>query len=126
MRVLFFLLILAVCSIVNAQEYVYVFGADWCGYCVKMDREVWSNQEVKSALVGYYGSQTWHFDSDNKSETEQKYFRYYNVTALPTTIIVREDGTLVKKHVGYMDKKATLKFLGAKNDNKENSSIHKE
>jgi thiol:disulfide interchange protein len=77
--------------------------ATWCGWCKKMDQDVFQNNEV----AAYYNS---HFvnvkvNFDKKQDLKKK----YKVRGYPTQLFLKSDGSLKSKHVGYMQADAFIK-----------------
>lgn len=69
------------------------FSAYWCGYCVKLDKEVFTDKAVKSVIDSSYIYARIDSESD-----EAAYFRKtYQAYGFPTLVILKPDGTLVKK-----------------------------
>jgi thiol:disulfide interchange protein len=72
--------------------------ADWCGYCKRMDKTVYSDPKV-AAL----GSEVvfLKLNADDRGEGQQ-FARQNRVTGLPTTIILDHRGSVVNKRTGYI------------------------
>ena len=121
MKLIYILLIsLFLTSFASAQDHyaIVYFGAGWCGPCQKMHREVWGTQEVEkfvtkdlapSAIIDIYD-----IDIDQKKE----YAKQWNVTSLPTTIVmkVNEKGptfpsTEISRKVGFQPIRNLFSFL---------------
>jgi thiol:disulfide interchange protein DsbD len=70
------------------------FYADWCGWCKKMDAEVYTNGTViaLSDRVVFV-----KVDSDKQPAVSQK----YQVQGLPTVVLLDGSGLEVKRIVGY-------------------------
>lgn len=69
------------------------FSAYWCGYCVKLDKEVLADSSVKKVIDSDYI----YARIDSESE-EANYFRKtYQAHGYPTLVILKPDGTLIKK-----------------------------
>ena len=115
-----FLISLFLTSFASAQDHyaIVYFGATWCGPCQKMHREVWGTQEVEkfvtkdlapSAIIDIYD-----IDIDQKKE----YAKQWNVTSLPTTIVIKvnEKGptfpsTEISRKVGFQPIRNLFSFL---------------
>lgn len=87
----------------SGKPILAVFGASWCGWCKKMERETLSDSKVKLAMTNYIYVKV---DADvDKSTVDQ-----FNVQGLPTTIIT--DGSrAIKREAGFMDTNKMLGFL---------------
>lgn len=69
------------------------FSAYWCGYCVKLDKEVLANAKVKQVIEqGYVYARI-----DSESDEADYFRKTYQAYGYPTLIILKPDGTLVKK-----------------------------
>ena len=81
------------------------FYADWCTYCVKMEKETFADP----AVVAYLNQ---HFISTKvNSDTEQQLARKYNVKGLPSTWFLAEDGEAIGNLPGYIPAEMLLKIL---------------
>lgn len=90
-----------------ADLYVYNFTAGWCPGCVTMKRE-WKTPQVKTKLKKFHAQDKYDFDWDD--ERLRKYYDYYGVTSIPTTIIVDETGKEIKRKQ-VMGQQELLEFL---------------
>ena len=72
--------------------------ADWCGWCKKMDKTVYSDPKVAalSSEVVFL-----RLNADDRGEGQQ-FARQNRVTGLPTTIILDHKGSVVNKRTGYI------------------------
>ena len=69
------------------------FSAYWCGYCVKLDKEVFADSTVKEVIDRDYIYARIDSESD-----EANYFRKtYQAYGFPTLVLLKPDGTLIKK-----------------------------
>ena len=80
-------------------------GSDWCGYCIKLDKEVFSKQEFKD----FAKDNVVLFVADfprNKPQSEKvtrqniALQRKYNIRGFPTVLIL-DDGGKVLGYTGY-------------------------
>lgn len=72
--------------------------ADWCGWCKKMDRTVYSDPKVASLKRD---AVFLRLNAEDRGEGRQ--FAHQNrVTGLPTTVILDQNGTVLKKLTGYI------------------------
>jgi YHS domain-containing protein/thioredoxin-related protein len=83
------------------------FTGPWCGYCRKMEREVFVLPEVVAA------SQRDYIPVKIRSDEREDLLSRYGVTGLPTTIIAMPNGDVVTNVSGYSEPGAFLGFLGA-------------
>ena len=121
MKLIYILLIsLFLTSFASAQDkYAIVyFGATWCGPCQKMHREVWGTQEVEKFvtkdLVPSADIQIYDIDVDQN----KTYAAQWNVTSLPTTIVMKinDKGPTfpsieVARKVGFQPMRDLINFL---------------
>lgn len=80
------------------------FWANWCGPCKKMDRDVWSKEEVKTVLENYVPLK---IDFDTRRQLVDQ----YGVRVIPFVVIMDANGKVLYNKLGYTDKIQTLHFL---------------
>ena len=97
------------------------FYTDSCGWCDKMEREVYSNEEVKKMLAENYVSIKINAMSNNEIEvngekmTEKAFALRYQVTGYPTTWFLESKAEGIAPLPGYVtaDQFITvLKYIG--------------
>ncbi len=82
-------------------------GSDWCGWCIKLDKEVFSEKAFKDyakanlILVELDFPRGKHQTAKLKEQNE-KLGKEYNVEGYPTIIVLNKDGKQVGK-LGYME-----------------------
>jgi thioredoxin-related protein len=82
-----------------------VFNADWCRYCLQMEKETFQNPTV----IAYVNR---HFVPISvNSDKEQKIAAKYNVRGLPSTWFISENGDRIGNRPGYIDSDEMLKIL---------------
>lgn len=82
------------------------FYADWCRYCVKMDKETFQDP----AVVDYLNQ---HFISTKvNSDTQRQVAEKYHVRGLPSTWFLSEKGGTIGSLPGFIPAKMLLKILG--------------
>lgn len=86
----------------NKEIFLY-FGADWCGYCKKMEK-VLEDKQVSANMNDYIVLKL------NKDFNENLSKRY-NVKSIPDYMIIDKDENILKRHKGYKDKKEFLNWL---------------
>jgi len=80
---------------------------DWCGWCTKMDRDVFADTRVKTALLGFVPIRV-NADKGGGRAVAAR----YRVYGLPTFLVVDADGTVVRRFEGYLPVDAFLFRLG--------------
>lgn len=82
-------------------------GSDWCGWCVKMDKEIYSDKAfIKKATKKYILVM---IDSPSNKDILSKLaqrqnpvlVKQYGIRGYPSTVIVRPSGEEVKRFGGY-------------------------
>lgn len=76
--------------------------ADWCGWCTRMDEDVFTDERVQTALLGYIPIKV---DADRGGRSVATRYR---VSGLPTFLLVNGDGEVVGRFDGYMPVDAFL------------------
>lgn len=83
------------------------FYTDWCGYCTKMDEEVYPNADVQKAMKPFeFRKINAEKGSENKALTKK-----YNINGFPTIVFVDAKGAEVHRIVGYQPSDAFVKSL---------------
>lgn len=73
------------------------FYTDWCGYCKKLDEEVYPEAGVKQAMAAYEFRKINAEQGDANHALAQK----YKVDGFPTIVFVDPKGNEVHRIVGY-------------------------
>ncbi len=73
-----------------------VFRADWCGFCRRLDDETLTNPLVLNGNGRWLGARL-----DIESEEGGRAARRWNVTGLPTILILTPAGTLIDSVTGF-------------------------
>jgi len=94
---------------------------DWCGWCKKMDKEVYTSRLVESALnknfilVKLDAESQKKLTYDGKQFSEQEFAQALGVTGYPTTVFLQPDARPITSLPGYVegDRFATiLAYIG--------------
>jgi thiol:disulfide interchange protein len=80
------------------------FYADWCGWCKKLDREVYSDPEVVR-LSGDFVNIKVNTDVDRRTPS------VYRVSGLPTVYFLDPEGKVISQIVGYRNKDVFAKVM---------------
>ena len=82
-------------------------GSDWCGWCVKMEKDIYSNKKfLKKAgedyvLVMIDSPRNKDILSKLAKKQNPELVRKYGIRGYPSTIVVRPDGEEVRRFGGY-------------------------
>ncbi len=83
-------------------------GSDWCGWCVELNKEVFSQKEFKDyaeknlvLLELDYPNAKPQTDAVKKQNQELK--EKHDISGFPTIIMADADGKVVWKQVGYLE-----------------------
>lgn len=82
-------------------------GSDWCGWCMKLDKEVFSTPEFRSyagknlVLVELDFPHQKYISPQTKKQNEEL-GQQYNIEGYPTIIVLNSEGKKVGK-LGYME-----------------------
>ena len=89
---------------------VVVYGfAPWCGFCVRFDREVFTDDAVQAYLAEHFAAVRLDLDSDgpvqffDASLTQRQLGAVMGITGTPTSVFVSADGELITKLPGFHD-----------------------
>ena len=80
------------------------FYADWCGWCKVLDREVYQHPDMAEQLAGYVCIKI-NVDKNPKAAYA------YQVSSLPRTIVLNQEGRIVGDQIGYMPRASFKAFL---------------
>jgi len=96
------------------------FYADWCGWCKKMEAEVFEDGEVADKLKKNYITVRIHTDTrpdetiqyKNHVLTKQEFAMMLGVQGLPTVVFMDRDGNMITMIPGFVNKGMFLSLLG--------------
>ncbi|HEY3932589.1 MAG TPA: thioredoxin family protein [Verrucomicrobiae bacterium] len=82
-------------------------GSDWCGWCMKLDKETFSQPEFadyakKNLVLVQLDYPNKKPQSDDLKAANAALQKKYNIEGFPTLIALKPDGTVVWKQVGYL------------------------
>ena len=87
-----------------------VFNADWCRYCLKMEKETFQDPTVIAYVNRNFVPIS--VNSDKQQDIASK----YNVRGLPSTWFISENGDRIGNRPGYISSKEmlnVLKYIGS-------------
>src|SRR5712692_904665 len=94
---------------------------DWCGWCKKMDKDVYTNKEVASYLADRYIVVKLNAESesklnyDDKAMSETQWSQAFGVNGYPTTIFLKANGESITLVPGYIPAETfidVIKYIG--------------
>lgn len=83
-------------SLQQNKPMMLVFGAEWCGYCKKLEKTTLSNPQLAKYINHTFVSV--HIDVDE----EERIAQILDVKSLPCTIILSPDADLLGRFEGFM------------------------
>ena len=87
----------------NKKVLVLFTGSDWCGFCIRLEKNVLSNKDFDKAIKDKYLLVKLDLTRKSQNPIEQEInhlMRIYNVEGFPTTIILDSKGKEIKRIVG--------------------------
>ena len=82
-------------------------GAEWCGYCKKMKKNVFTNDAVSNAMNSGFIPLSLDGEKGDGAALVNK----LGINGFPTQLILNSNGEVIKKNTGYLDTKGLLAFL---------------
>src|SRR5439155_1188246 len=81
-------------------------GSDWCGWCIKLNKEVFSKSEFadyakKNLVLVEVDFPHGKKQTEEQKKANQKLFEKYKIEGYPTIIVLNGEGTQVGE-LGYM------------------------
>lgn len=107
----------------NKKVLVDVFTT-WCGWCKKMDRDVYADADVKTYLgtnfvvVKLNAESLKEYKIDSVTATEAQIARAYGITGYPATIFLTDEGKAITVVSGYIEVKRFMTILKYINEDK--------
>lgn len=95
-------------------------GSDWCGWCVKMEKEIYSNRKFISEakkrfiLLMIDSPKNKNILSGLAKKQNPELVKKYGIRGYPTTVITRPSGEVVK-HLGGYQRGGVDAFLASLN-----------
>ena len=84
-------------------------GSDWCGWCIKIDKEVFSKQDFKTFAKDNLVPVTLDFPHGKKlpkhtADQNGKLQKQFGVQGFPTLVLLNAEGKELHRWGGYSDK----------------------
>lgn len=79
---------------VSKKPLMVDFYADWCGWCKKLDKDVYTNTEVMALSKEFVNVKV---DTDKYGKESSQ----FGVQGLPTIVFLNPDGSVIDRIVGY-------------------------
>ena len=108
-------------AIADAQagdKLILVYGyASWCGYCVRFDREVFTDDAVQAYVNEHFAPTRLNLEDTTQvqffdvSVTGVDLGNAMGITGTPTSVFVGSDGSMITKMPGYTDPETFLYTL---------------
>ncbi|MEK6754801.1 MAG: thioredoxin fold domain-containing protein [Bacteroidota bacterium] len=90
---------------------------DWCAWCKKMDKEVYTNQQVKDVLQSSFVAVKLNAESSkevtyaDRRISETSLARQMGVSGYPTTVFLDSNAQPITKVAGYIEGKEFVRIL---------------
>jgi thioredoxin-related protein len=90
---------------------------DWCGWCKKMDREVYTHPQVQQLLAANFVIIKLNAESTNlitngtNQYTEQELAKTLDVKGYPTILVYNKQFQLVSRFSGYYESSEFIRYL---------------
>lgn len=101
----------------NGKKVLLFTEAEWCGYCEKMNKEVFTKEAVADSLQKYFYPVRIDIESDalvrfnDQDYTEKSLSRKFRALRTPTTIFLDSEGSVIGTQSGYIPPKLFDKLL---------------
>ena len=102
----------------NKDIFIDVY-TDWCGPCKKMDKEIFSQQEVGDYINKRFVSYKLNAEKGEGIQLAQE----FSVAAFPTLLFVSSQGEVIHRDTGYKDKEALFSLVNEALDPEKNFSV---
>jgi thioredoxin-like negative regulator of GroEL len=80
------------------------FYADWCGWCKKLDMEVYTDTGVQKSAEGFVCIKV---DCDRETELSQK----FEINGLPTILLLSPQGEVIQRVEGFVEKETLNEYM---------------
>jgi len=82
-------------AVKSGKPILLVFGADWCFFCHKLERETLNNRDMSQFINKEFVAVKLDLEKDKRVA------KILGVSSLPATVIVNSDADLLANIVGY-------------------------
>ena len=100
------------------DKLILVYGyASWCGYCVRFDREVFTDDAVQAYVNEHFAPTRLNIEDTTTVQffdatvTARQLGGAMGISGTPTNVFVGNDGSMITKAPGYMDAETFLYAL---------------
>ena len=83
-------------------------GTSWCGYCVKLEKEVLSKKEFKQGMDGVAIGVKFEFSSSDFSKSKEA--KTYKITGVPAMVVVDAEGKELGR-TGYVPGRTPVQYV---------------
>ena len=97
------------------RKVLIVFGAEWCSWCKKLDKETIRNREVNKAIAEGNVINI-HVDVDQRKDLAKK----FSVRGIPAYVIIDKDEAVVRQGSGFKDPSNFISWMLGKWGTKQN------
>ena len=91
---------------VDRKIYIH-FWADWCTFCLKMEKKTFANPKVARLLADNF------FLIKVNADKDQRVADAFKVRGLPSNLFLSEDGSEIARQEGYIPPRKFLRVLEA-------------
>ena len=83
-------------------------GTSWCGFCVKLEKEILSKKDFKQGMDGVAIGVKFEFGSSDFSKSKEA--KTYNITGVPAMVVVDADGKELGR-TGYVPGRTPAQYV---------------
>ena len=83
-------------------------GPSWCGFCVKLEKEILSKKDFKQGMDGVAIGVKFEFGSSDFSKSKEA--KTYNITGVPAMVVVDADGKELGR-TGYVPGRTPAQYV---------------
>ena len=83
-------------------------GTSWCGYCIKLEKEILSKKEFKQGMDGVAIGVKFEFGSSDFSKSKEA--KTYRITGVPAMVVVDAEGKELGR-TGYIPGQTDVQYV---------------